>query len=124
WGELLSTASRHSGCVGVIVDGAVRDVQKMRAMQFPVFALGTSPYDSRNRQRVVAFDVPVEIDGVRFSPGDLVIADVGGVVVIPREADPEALRGAGSKAHDEDAVRAAIAAGMKATEAYAKYGVL
>ncbi len=46
WGELLSTASRNSGCVGAIVDGAVRDVTKIREMDFPVFARGTSVYDS------------------------------------------------------------------------------
>lgn len=124
WGELLSTASRNAGCSGVIVDGAVRDVQKMRGMGFPVFARGTCIYDSRNRQRVVDFDVPVEIDGVRFSPGDLVFADVDGVVVVPRDIETEAIRRAWVKVHDEGKVRAAIAAGMKATDAYAKYGVL
>src|SRR5262245_37721225 len=45
WGELLTTAARNSGCVGVIVDGAVRDVSKMREMQFPVFARGACVYD-------------------------------------------------------------------------------
>src|SRR5687767_14527153 len=74
WGELLSTAARNTGCVGVIVDGAVRDVRQMRAMGFPCFARATIVYDSRDRQRVIDVDVPVEIDGVRFSPGDLVIA--------------------------------------------------
>src|ERR1700677_4976657 len=49
WGELLSTAARNSGCVGAIVDGAVRDVQKMTAMRFPVFARGTCVYDSLHR---------------------------------------------------------------------------
>src|SRR5437764_1899175 len=75
WGELLSTAARNSGCIGAIVDGAVRDIRQMGAMGFAIFARGTSPYDSQNRQRVIDVDVPVEIDGVRFSPGDLVFAD-------------------------------------------------
>ncbi len=70
WGELLSTAAGNSGCVGAIVDGAVRDVAKMREMEFPVFARRTCIYDSQNRQRVIDLDVPVEIDGVRFSPGE------------------------------------------------------
>src|SRR5437016_188561 len=78
WGELLSTAAKNSGCVGAIIDGAVRDVAKMTAMQFAVFARGTNIYDSLNRQRVIDIDVPVEIDRVRFSPGDLVFADVDG----------------------------------------------
>src|SRR5688500_16417700 len=97
WGELLSTAARNSGCVGAIVDGAVRDVDKMTAMRFPVFARGTCIYDSLNRQRVVDIDVPVEIDSVRFAPGDLVIADVDGVVVCPREIEAEAVSRAWEK---------------------------
>lgn len=124
WGELLSTAARNSGCIGAIVDGAVRDVRKMTAMHFPVFARGTSPYDSKDRQRVVDFDVPVEIDGVRFTPGDLVVADCDGIVVVPREVETQAIRAAWIKVHEEDRTRAAIQAGMKAGEAYAKFGVL
>jgi regulator of RNase E activity RraA len=124
WGELLSTAARNSGCVGAIVDGAVRDVVKMRAMQFPVFARGTCVYDSQNRQRVVDLDVTVEIDGVAFSPGDLVFADVDGIVVVPRDIEEQAIAAAWQKVHDENVTRDAIQAGMKAGEAYAKYGVL
>jgi regulator of RNase E activity RraA len=124
WGELLSTAARNSGCVGAIVDGAVRDVAKMRAMQFPVFARGRCVYDSQNRQRVVDIDVDVEIDGVRFSPGDLVFADLDGVVVVPRSVEKQVIAAAWKKVHDENVTRDAIKEGMKATEAYRKYGVL
>ncbi len=124
WGELLTTAARNAGCVGAIVDGAVRDIAKIRPMQFPIFARGTCVYDSLNRQRVVDLDVVVEIDGVRFSPGDLVIADVDGVVVVPREVEREAVARAWQKVHDENRTRAAIAAGMKAGDAYRKFGVL
>ncbi|HND50886.1 MAG TPA: RraA family protein [Pirellulaceae bacterium] len=124
WGELLSTASRNTGCVGAIVDGAVRDVVKMRQMQFPVFARATSVYDSLNRQRVIDLDVPVEIAGVRFCPGDLVFADIDGVVVVPREVEGEAIRRAWNKVHAENEVRDAIRGGFKATEAFKKYGVL
>jgi regulator of RNase E activity RraA len=124
WGELLSTAARNSGCAGAIVDGAVRDVAKMRAMQFPVFARGRCVYDSQNRQRVVDIDVNVEIDGVRFSSGDLVFADLDGVVVVPRAVEKEAIAAAWKKVHDENVTRDAIKGGMKATEAYRKYGVL
>lgn len=124
WGELLSTAARNSGCIGSIVDGAVRDVQKMRTMGFPVFARGTCVYDSLNRQRVVDADVTVEIDGVRFAPGDLVIADIDGVVVCPQEVEAEAVRRAWEKVHAENITRDAIKNGMKAVAAYEKYGVL
>jgi regulator of RNase E activity RraA len=124
WGELLSTAARNGGCVGTIVDGAVRDTAMMSAMGFACFARGTSIYDSQNRQRVIDIDVAVEIDGVRFAPGDLVFADADGVVVVPREVEQEAIALAWAKVHAENVTRDAIRAGMKAVAAYRKYGVL
>ncbi|MFP6670629.1 MAG: RraA family protein [Pirellulaceae bacterium] len=124
WGELLSTAAKNSGCVGAIVDGAVRDVQKMRAMKFAVFARGTSVYDSQDRQRVIAVDTDVEMEGVTFSAGDLVLADEDGVVVVPQAIEAAAISAAWSKVHAENVTRDAISAGMKATAAYKKYGVL
>lgn len=124
WGELLSTAAKNCGCVGAIVDGAVRDVGKMREMGFAVFARGTSVYDSQDRQRVTAIDVDVEIDGVTLSTGDLVFADEDGVVVVPQEIESAAIAAAWSKVHAEDVTRDAMRQGMKATAAYKKYGVL
>jgi regulator of RNase E activity RraA len=124
WGELLSTAARRSGCVGAIVDGAVRDTVKLRAMGFPVWARGTCIYDSKDRNRVIDVDVPVEIDGVRFLPGDLVVADADGIVVVPQKIEEAAVRHAWNKVHAENEVRNAIASGMTATAAFAKYGVL
>ena len=121
---MLSTAAVNAGCVGVIVDGAVRDVSQMRKMGFPVFAGSRNIYDSKDRQRVVEIDEPVEIDGVRFCPGDLVIADVDGVVVVPAEISDTAMRGAWQKVHAENITRDAIRGGMKASDAYEKYGVL
>jgi 4-hydroxy-4-methyl-2-oxoglutarate aldolase len=124
WGELLSTAARNRGCVGVIADGAVRDVVRMRQMGFPAFARGTIVYDSKDRQRVSAIDVPVQIDGVTLAPGDLVVADEDGVVVVPQAVEAAVVRRAWDKVHAENEVRDAIRAGLTATEAFAKYGVL
>ncbi|MCA9103271.1 MAG: RraA family protein [Planctomycetales bacterium] len=124
WGELLSTAARNAGCVGAIVDGAVRDVAAMRSMGFAVFARGTSPYDSLHRHRVTAVDVPVEIGGVTFAPGDLVIADEDGVVVVPQRVEEWVIAAAWKKVHDENITRDAIRSGMSATAAFEKYGVL
>ena len=124
WGELLSTAARNSGCLGVIVHGGVRDIDKMRAMGFPVFATSRNPYDSQNRQRVVDLDVTVEIDGVKFRPGDLVMADEDGIVVVPREVEEQVIAAAIQKVDAENITRDAIKNGMKAWEAYQKFGVL
>jgi len=124
WGELLSTTVMRRGCRGAIVDGAVRDLRQMRAMEFPVWAMGASPYDSRDRNRVVDADVPVEMDGVTFSPGDLVLADIDGVVVVPREVEEEVLQIAWKKVHSENEFRDSIKNGMTATEAFKRYGIL
>jgi 4-hydroxy-4-methyl-2-oxoglutarate aldolase len=124
WGELLTTAAHNQGCIGAVIDGMVRDVAKMRDMQFPVYARGTCIYDSKDRQRVIDRDVAVEIDGVRFCPGDLVLADEDGIVVVPRAIEEEIVRKAWEKVHAENEVRDAIKAGMKATDVFRKYGVL
>ena len=124
WGELLTSAAMNGGCVGAVVDGAVRDVAKISDVGFPVFARGTRVHDSLNRQRVVDIDVVVEIAGVRFQPGDLVIADRDGVVVVPQQVENQALERAWQKVDGENKVRDAIQQGMKATDAYKKFGVL
>jgi regulator of RNase E activity RraA len=124
WGELLSRAAMNRGSVGTIVDGAVRDVHQMSAMKFPCFAKHLCPYDSLNRMRVIDVDVSVELDGVRFEPDSMVMADRDGVVVIPSEAEQETLQLAWKKIHEENEVRRAIEQGMSATDAFRKYGVL
>ncbi len=124
WGELLTTAALNRGCVGAIVDGAIRDVSKIRALNFPVFARSTCVYDSLNRQRVVDIDVPIELDGVHIHPGDLIFADEDGIVVVPQIVEQEAIRRAWDKVHAENIVRDSIRNGLKAAEAFAKYGVL
>jgi 4-hydroxy-4-methyl-2-oxoglutarate aldolase len=124
WGELLTTAARNQGCVGAVIDGMVRDVAKMRGMDFPVFARGSCIYDSKDRQRVIDIDVAVEIDRVRVNPGDLVIADEDGIVFVPRAVEETVIRKAWEKVTAENQVRDAIAGGMKATEAFRVYGVL
>lgn len=89
-----------------------------------MFARGASPYDSQNRQRVIDFGVPIEIAGVRFCQGDLIFADLDGIVVVPRAAEAEVIQRAWDKAHKENQVRDAIRAGMPATSAYEKFGIL
>lgn len=124
WGELLSTAAANRGCIGAVVDGMVRDVRQMTKMNFPVWACGTNLLDSLHRQRVIDINVPVEIGGIPFHPGDLVIADIDGLVVVPQKLEVEAIRRAWQKVHDENVTRDAIRGGMLAGEAYRQYGVL
>jgi regulator of RNase E activity RraA len=124
WGELLTTAAQRNGARGIVTDGAVRDVAQMDAAGFPVFARHLSPYDSFNRQKVVAYDVPVEIDGVRIEPGDLVFADRDGVVIVPSAVEAEIIAAALDKGKREDGFRAGVRGGMSLAAAYDHFKVL
>jgi len=124
WGELLSTAANYRGCRGVILDGPTRDSPAIRKMGFPVFHVGFHPADSLGRLDVVAHNIPIQSGGVLTYPGDLVLADHDGVVVVPYAVAEETLRLAEEKVRGENLVRKALAEGMPTTEAFAKFGIL
>jgi regulator of RNase E activity RraA len=124
WGELLSTAARHRGCRGVIIDGYTRDSQAISSMQFPVFCRGIHPADSLGRLDVDAHDVPIACGGVNVVPGDLVLADADGIVVVPNLIAIKVIEAAEQKVRSENLVRAKLAEGMSVTEAFRRYGVL
>jgi regulator of RNase E activity RraA len=83
WGELTSLAAKARGCVGVIVDGAVANVAELRAHQLPTFARAVAALGGRRLGRGGGVNVPVQCGGVAVHPGDLVVADDDGVVVVP-----------------------------------------
>lgn len=124
WGELLSTAARVRGAAGALMDGCVRDVRAIRAMEFPVFAGGIAPLDSKGRGVVMALDVPVECAGVRVEPGDLVVGDADGVVVVPRGAEEEVLRRAFEKVGGERDTLRDLQAGHSLGDVFRRYGIL
>jgi regulator of RNase E activity RraA len=124
WGELLSTASRARRAAGCITDGMVRDIRAIRAMKFPVFHGGIAPLDSKGRGMVAEIDVPIECAGVAVSPGDLVVGDADGVIIVPRAVEQEALARAFAKVSGEDRTRDELAAGASLKDVFAKYRVL
>ena len=124
WGELMSTATKAAGGRGAVIDGLTRDARPIIELGFPVFATGFRPTDSLGRNEIVEYDVPVECGGVLVQPGDLVFGDVDGLVVVPKELEEKVIQGALEKVQGENAVRDAIAKGMKVSEAFAKYGIL
>lgn len=83
WGGLLTRAAVRNGVRGVVVDGAARDIDEASALGFPVFARACTPRTARSRQQEVSTNHPVRIGRVEVRPGDVVIADGDGVVVIP-----------------------------------------
>lgn len=124
WGELLSTASRARGARGAVIGGLVRDVQSILKLDFPVFATGIKPVDSKGRGIVVDYNVPVECGGVLVNPGDLIVGDCDGVVVVPSEIVSQVITAATEKTTRENHSRRELLAGAYLADVYRKYGVL
>jgi regulator of RNase E activity RraA len=124
WGELLTVTARVRGAAGAVIDGYHRDTPKVRDQRWPVFSRGRYAQDAAVRASVIDYRVPVEIGQVLASPGDLVIGDLDGVVLVPRDIEDEVIERAVEKATTETRVRAAIEGGMSSTEAFATFGVL
>lgn len=124
WGELMTTVAQRNGAVGCVCDSQVRDCNRIIELGFPVYYAGIRPLDSLGRGRVMAYDVPVMCGDVLVRPGELVFADFDGIVVIPKEAEQEALKLAGDKAGKESASRRALLEGKTLREVYDTYGVL
>ena len=124
WGELLSHAAKKRGATGAILDRLVRDVKEIVALGFPVFARGVKPTDSSGRSQVVDLDVVISCGDVMVHPGELVLGDYDGIVVIPREAEDEALAKALEKVAGENLTRQRISEGKLLQQVYEEYGIL
>jgi len=85
WGEILSCAAKMKGVSGVIIDGAARDVDICEEMGFPIFAKGVVPITARGRIMQEDFNCLIRLGDVQVRPGDIVVGDINGVIVIPPE---------------------------------------
>jgi regulator of RNase E activity RraA len=124
WGELLSTAARARGATGCLIDGHTRDVHRIVAMQFPVFCTGFRPVDSSFRSIVIDHGCPVLCGDVLVHPGDIIVGDVDGVVVIPRGRLQATVEAALAKVEGENASRRMLEEGYLLRDVYDRYGVL
>lgn len=124
WGELFSAAAIGRGAVGTICDGPVRDTPKVRALGYPLFAVGARPVDFRARMRIVAAAQPVRCGGVVVAEGDLVVADADGVVVVPAAVEGAVLERAVARATAERSVLAELLAGARLREVWDRWHVL
>ena len=124
WGELMSTRAMKLKAAGAICDGYCRDSAGILALDFPTFCYGSYAQDQGPRGKVVDYGIPIEIGGIRIRPGDILFGDRDGVLVIPREAEREAIALALEKAETESKVRLAIEAGMSTVDAFERFGVM
>ena len=91
-GNLMGTGAIERGMAGMVLDGAIRDVWDVRRMGLTVFARSSSPRTAVGHYATVAKNVPVECAGVTVRPGDVIVADEDGVVVVPKERAEEVLK--------------------------------
>ena len=123
-GELMMTRVKMCGGAGAVVNGYSRDTLGIYAVGLPVFSYGPYAQDQAPRGKVIDFRVPIEMNGVRIQPGDMIFGDIDGVCVIPRLAEDEVFTRAIEKARGERTVLKAIQGGMTVVEAWRKYGIM
>ena len=122
WGGLLALAAKTKGISGVVIDGACRDVDESRDVGFPVYARAALPMTARGRVMQESYNQEIEFAGVQVHPGDLVIADGSGVVIIPQTKEEEVVREAEVVAATEARMAEGIRRGMSVLEVLEKLG--
>jgi regulator of RNase E activity RraA len=124
WGELMSTAARKRGAAGAVLAGYARDVRGIREMGFPTFCYGSYGQDQRGRGQVIDYRVPLEIESVRIKPGDILLGDVDGVVVLPEEMEEAVVSRALEQVRKEKTARTMLLNGARAQDVFTETGVL
>jgi regulator of RNase E activity RraA len=117
WGGILSVGAAMRSVRGVVTDGACRDVEQARDLGFPVFARAQVPVTARGRLRQKSLGAPVSLGDVTVEPGDVVMADEGGVVVVPRGRALEVLEAAERLSAREAKIEAEVRAGVPLPQA-------
>jgi 4-hydroxy-4-methyl-2-oxoglutarate aldolase len=129
FGDLLGSAMKSRGCTGLVVDGGVRDVAYLRALGLPVMARYRTPAQAIGRWRVTAHEVPVRVRGaledwITVHPGDIVVADADGAIVVPPALVDAIVQRVSEWSEGESEARQEIIRGLPLLDALTKYGHL
>lgn len=124
-GEIGVEALEASGCRGAVVDGGARDVRYIRehSPEFPLFVRHTTPAYAIARWEIQDWNVPATVGGVEVSPGDVVVGDVDGVVIVPQDIAVDVLREAERIEESEDELRETVRSGVDIFEAFERHGM-
>jgi 4-hydroxy-4-methyl-2-oxoglutarate aldolase len=121
-GELSSETAQYRGARGAVIDGGARDTDYILKLGFPVFARYKTPVDIVGRWRLVAHNVPIHIGRVHIEPGDYILGDRDGVLVIPQSIATDVVTKAEEVVHTENLVRKSVLRGMHPVEAFRQFG--
>jgi regulator of RNase E activity RraA len=128
WGGLMAGLCLQRGVVGAVVDGAIRDIDEIRDLGFPILSKSVVPRSTHSaysaRLEPIEVNVSITCGGTLVAPGDIVLADEIGVVAVPREEAATVLAAAREQAEREEATRQLIAEGKSVDELLAEFGRL
>jgi regulator of RNase E activity RraA len=119
----MSHTAKAKGATGVVIAGGVRDTPEILALGFACFRRYHSPLTAVYRYDITDFGVPIRIGGVALAPGDYVLGDVDGVLVVPQAAIDEVIARAASVREREDIVRQALDEGGSIRELFEQHRV-
>ena len=124
WGELMSARAQQCKAAGAVVNGYSRDTKGILALGFNCFSYGPYAQDQAPRGKVIDYRVPITVNDVLVNDGDMIVGDIDGVCVVPRQIEEEVFTLALEKARGERVVLKKIKEGMSSVEAFEKYGIM
>lgn len=116
WGDILTSVAHRRDLAGTVIDGVCRDSARALEVGYPLFSRGSTMRTGKDRVTLVAVDVPVTVGEVVVHPGDILIGDADGIVVVPAASEDEVLEATTSIEEAEDRIRAAVESGERLDE--------
>jgi 4-hydroxy-4-methyl-2-oxoglutarate aldolase len=122
WGDILTLVAQRRGIGGTAINGICRDIGRAVQLGYPLFSKGNWMRTGKDRVKVAGQGVPVVLGGVRVRPGDVLIGDGDGIVVVPAEREQEVLNAAAEIEETEEAIRHEVELGRRLNEARQRLG--
>jgi 4-hydroxy-4-methyl-2-oxoglutarate aldolase len=122
WGDIMAVYAKARGVEATVIDGVCRDIPAVKRSDYPIFSKSWYMVTGKDRVEVDAINVPVAVSNVQVKPGDIILGDDTGVIVIPRERAEEVLALAQSIDETEQKIIKAIEGGVTLKEARAQMG--
>lgn len=122
WGDIMAKTAKKMGVAGTVIDGVCRDVTAVIECGYPIFSKGYYMRTGKDRVYVDAVNVPVKLSGVQVHPGDIILADDSGVIVIPQSLEERVVSIAEEIDEKEQIINSLVSQGYKLKEARARTG--
>ncbi len=122
WGDIMTYTAKHKGIEGTVIDGVCRDIPGIRQQDYAIFTKSCYMVTGKDRVEVDEINVPVSVSGIKVRPGDILLGDDSGVIVIPVEYAEQACEIAEKIERTEQAIIAEVKNGLTLKEARAKLG--